>query len=138
MHVIQDYCHTDNTGLVPETGQCIKNDAPRMLRTIIPLVDICARVQHRSKLPIIVSDDAGRYLCEYIYYQSLYIDSKRTIFIHIPELDKNFTVENLAETIQLIIYEALRCVDPLPMLNQSGNYLINPNSNEKLRSGMRI
>jgi pyroglutamyl-peptidase len=109
-----------------------------MLRTIIPLVDICARVQHRSKLPIIVSDDAGRYLCEYIYYQSLYIDSKRTIFIHIPELDKNFTVENLAETIQLIIYEALRCVDPLPMLNQNGNYLINPNSNEKLRSGMRI
>jgi len=83
-----------------------------------------------------------RYLCEYIYYQSLFIDSKRTIFIHIPDLDKNYTIENLAETIQLIIYEALRCVDPLPLLNQNGNYYINSNTNsnknEKLNLGMKL
>jgi hypothetical protein len=83
-----------------------------------------------------------RYLCEYIYYQSLFIDTKRTIFIHIPDLDNNFTIENLAETIQLIIYEALRCVDPLPTLNQNGNYFINPNSipneNEKFKLKMML
>jgi hypothetical protein len=81
-----------------------------------------------------------RYLCEYIYYQSLFIDSKRTIFIHIPELDKNFTIENLAEVIQFVIYEALRYVDPLPALNQNGNYLTNSNNvyseNEKLKLKM--
>lgn len=81
-----------------------------------------------------------RYLCEYIYYQSLFIDSKRTIFIHIPDLDKNFTIENLAEAIQLIIYEALRCVDPLPILNQNGNYLKNSNiiSNNNEKSKLSI
>lgn len=63
-----------------------------------------------------------RYLCEYVYYQSLFIDSKRTMFIHIPDIDNNFTIENLAQTIQLIIYEALRYVDPLPLLNEYGNY----------------
>jgi hypothetical protein len=73
-----------------------------------------------------VSDDAGRFLCEYIYYQSLFIDPKRTVFIHIPDSNDDFTIENLAETIQLIIYELLRYVDPLPCLNQDGNYLINP------------
>jgi len=132
-----DYCHIDNIGLVPETGQCIKNDAPKILATNLPLVDICARVKRQTNLPIVVSDNAGRYLCEYVYCQSLFIDSKRTIFIHIPDLDQNFTIENLAETIQLIIYEALRCVDPLPTLNQNGNYLINSNNisnnNEKLK-----
>jgi hypothetical protein len=76
---------------------------------------------------MIISDDAGRFLCEYIYYQSLFIDPKRTMFIHIPELDESFTVENLAEAIQLIIYETLRYVDPLATLNQDGNYFINPN-----------
>ena len=73
-----------------------------------------------------ISNDAGRFLCEYLYYQSLFIDPKRTVFIHIPELNKKYTVENLAETIQLIVYELLYCVDPLPSLNQYGNYLISP------------
>ncbi|CAF4390009.1 unnamed protein product, partial [Adineta steineri] len=50
----------------------------------------------------------------YIYYQSLFIDSKRTIFIHIPGLDEKFTIENVAKAIQLIIYEALPYVDSLP------------------------
>lgn len=44
------------------------------------------------------------------------------MFIHIPDIDNNFTIENLAQTIQLIIYEALRYVDPLPLLNEYGNY----------------
>ncbi|CAF4296441.1 unnamed protein product, partial [Rotaria sp. Silwood2] len=123
-----DYCHTDNNGIMPEIGQCIKNAGPKRLMTSLPLRDIRARVQRRTNLPIIVSDNAGRYLCEYIYYQSLFIDSKRTMFIHIPDFDKNFTIENLAETIQLIIYEALHCVDPLPILNENGNYIQNSNT----------
>jgi pyroglutamyl-peptidase len=145
-----DYCHSDNNNTVPDTGRCIKKDAPEKLTTCLPLDDICARVKRRTNLPVIVSNDAGRlilylfnkisssflylrYLCEYIYYQSLFIDPKRTVFIHIPDLDKQFTVENLAETIQLIIYESLHYVDLLPILNQNGNYLIKskhiPNNN---------
>ncbi|CAF1543601.1 unnamed protein product [Adineta ricciae] len=118
-----DYFHTDNNGSAPETGQCIKNDAPKVLLAQLPLSDICSRVRRQTPLPIVVSDNAGRYLCEYIYYQSLFIDSKRTIFIHIPDFDQNFTIENLAHTIQTIIYEALRYVPPLPVVNQPRNYL---------------
>lgn len=50
----------DNTGLVPETGQCVKDGAPNALATNLPLVDICARVQRQTNLPILVSDNAGR------------------------------------------------------------------------------
>lgn len=98
-----------------------------MISTLLPIDDICTRVQRRSELPVRTSNDAGRFLCEYIYYQSLFIDRKRTVFIHIPDVDEVFTVRKLAESIQLIIYELLRCVDPLPNLNSEGNYLINPN-----------
>ncbi|CAF1161491.1 unnamed protein product [Adineta ricciae] len=122
-----NYCHTDNNGSVPETEQCVKNDAPKVLMAQLPLSDICSRTRRRTHLTIVVSDNAGRYLCEYIYYQSLFIDSKRTILIHIPDLDKKFTVENLADTIQIIIYEALRYVPPLPVVNQPRNYLIQTN-----------
>ncbi len=122
-----DYCHKDNNGTTPRAGRCIKKDAPEILTTLLPVDDICAQVKRRIDIPVITSDDAGRFLCEYIYYQSLFIDPKRTVFIHIPELSEKFTIENIAETIQLIIYETLRYVDPLPSLNQDGNYLINSN-----------
>lgn len=123
-----DYCYNDNNGTIPNAGRCIKNEAPEILKTLLPVDNICAQVQRRTDVPVTVSDDAGRFLCEYIFYQSLFIDPKRTLFVHIPELDdQKLTVENLAEAVQLIIYEALRYVDPLPNLNQDGNYLINPN-----------
>ncbi|CAM4740938.1 unnamed protein product [Rotaria magnacalcarata] len=117
----------DNNGTLPEDCRCVKTDAPEMLTTLLPIDVVCAKVERRTNLPVKVSGDAGRFLCEFIYYQSLFIDPKRTVFIHIPELDETFTIENLAETIQLIIYELLRCVDPLPCLNRDGNYLINTN-----------
>lgn len=55
-----DYCHLDNNGLVPETGQCIANDAPKLLTTNLPLDEICTRAQAKTTLPIVVSDNAGR------------------------------------------------------------------------------
>lgn len=123
-----DYCHEDTNGTLPEDQRCIKTDAPSKITTQLPIDDVCAKVQRRTDVPVSTSNDAGRYLCEYIYYQSLFIDSKRTVFIHIPDVDAQFTIKNMAETIQLIIYELLGCVDPLPNLNQDGNYLINPNN----------
>ena len=121
-----EYCHRDNNGTVPDKGRCIQDDVPKDLSTLLPIDAICARVQRCTSVPVKTSNDAGRFLCEFIYYQSLFIDRRRTVFIHVPDLDDQFTVENLAQAIQLIIYELLRCVDPLPMLNQNGNYLIHP------------
>lgn len=56
-----DYCHIDNNGCAPETGQCILTNAPVMLTTGLPLDDIYERLQkQRPILPVIISDNAGR------------------------------------------------------------------------------
>lgn len=122
------YCYPDNNGTTPVHNQCVRHGAADDLATLLPIDDVCARVTRRTHIPVKTSSDAGRFLCEFIYYQSLFIDRKRAVFIHVPDIDEQFTLENLAGTIQLIIYELLGCVDPLPMLNQNGNYLINPTS----------
>jgi len=33
------------------------------------------------------SRDAGRYLCEFVYFKSLYTMDRRALFIHVPPLD---------------------------------------------------
>lgn len=119
-----NYCHVDNRGLCPNNGRCVDNDAPADLSTLLPIEDVCARVQRRTKIPVKISNDAGRFLCEFIYYQSLFIDRKRTVFIHVPSTDDHlFTVENLARAIQLIIYELLRSVEPLARVTSNENAL---------------
>ena len=46
--------------------------------------------------------DAGRYLCEFVYFKSLYTMNRRALFIHVPTLDV-FPAEQCAQAIKLII-----------------------------------
>ncbi|KOB73043.1 Pyroglutamyl-peptidase 1, partial [Operophtera brumata] len=39
-----------------------------------------------EKMKAVSSKDAGRYLCEYIYYTSLSADNARSLFVHVPDL----------------------------------------------------
>lgn len=50
----------------------------------------------------VVSHNAGRYLCEYIFYKSLSIDTSRVLFIHVPDL-KVYTAEQSAKGLKFII-----------------------------------
>ena len=56
-----------------------------------------------NEIPIHVSSNAGRFLCEYIFYTSLNIDHTRTIFIHVPNTDKGFSVKQMALVIREVI-----------------------------------
>lgn len=52
-----------------------------------------------------------RYLCEYIFYKSLSINPKRTLFVHVPPINQPYTVNELAEAISIIVKCALKQLD---------------------------
>ena len=68
----------------------------------LPLEKIVERMR-QSDLPVVLSDDAGRYLCNYIYYKSLKLcDSHKcegatiySLFVHVPPFESGIFKEDL-------------------------------------------
>lgn len=59
-----------------------------ILETGINIEELCDYVNknsERSKCKACLSHNAGRYLCEYIFYRSLSIESTKTLFVHVPD-----------------------------------------------------
>lgn len=62
------------------------------------------------KLEAEESTNAGRYLCEYIYYSSLKQRADRTLFIHVPELIL-FSAQEISNAIKCAIRAAIETLD---------------------------
>ncbi|CAG5019959.1 unnamed protein product [Parnassius apollo] len=63
----------------------------------------------------VTSKDAGRYLCEYIYYTSLSVDNTRTLFIHVPDIPKypsDVTARALEKILELCLEQVNKMDTP--------------------------
>ena len=58
------------------------------------------------------SKDAGRYLCEFIFYKSLAAQNGRALFVHVPDYDKPYNVKQLGEALKLVSTELIRQTKP--------------------------
>lgn len=63
-----------------------------------------------------VSNDVGNYLCGYIYLKSLDIDCNRTLFIHVPPINKPFTSNETSKIVFNVIQE---CVKQIEIMNEA-------------------
>ncbi|GLV43471.1 uncharacterized protein CBL_04013 [Carabus blaptoides fortunei] len=104
------YCRRDCLGEIHPSGNCCAiNEGFETIHCGIGAKEICKELnEHFNKIIAQTSDDAGRYLCEYIFYKSLYIDCNKTMFVHVPPLNKPFSAEELAESLMQIIKTALK------------------------------
>jgi len=85
-----DFRGPDNKGYQPREEKISKKyPLEHYFRTFYPVEEIHKRLANKHKVKI--SDDPGRYVCNYIFYTSMNEGYKRdipSIFIHVPEFDK--------------------------------------------------
>ncbi|XP_028407110.1 pyroglutamyl-peptidase 1-like [Dendronephthya gigantea] len=109
-----DYCREDISYKCPSRNSCVLGGS-ECLQTDLNVEKICQEVD--SKLcpcKLETSCDAGRYLCEFIYYSSLHQSLKpehtgsSVVFIHVPVLDQPYTKTQLGQTLKFVILQILK------------------------------
>ncbi|XP_046864284.1 pyroglutamyl-peptidase 1-like [Xenia sp. Carnegie-2017] len=97
----------------PPNNECVKG-GHECHQTNIDVAKVCQQLKKNDNpCKVDTSSDAGRYLCEFIYYMSMNerlkpeFSSSSVLFVHVPMLDKPYSKENLAKTLKLIALEIL-------------------------------
>ena len=95
----QGYRHLDVDGRRPFTGTCVEN-APEEIATQFDLEGVCEALSGRQGVEFDISEDAGRYLCDFIYYKSLHMNKCPVLFVHVPPLDKPYTDKQMGQALK--------------------------------------
>lgn len=99
------FCLKDFTGkCLTDPVLCLKNSGKcRGLETKLNVDKITRTLNETYRSMFEASCDVGKYLCGYIYLKSLDIDSSRSLFVHVPCVNKPFTTLETADGILKII-----------------------------------
>ncbi|XP_069841186.1 pyroglutamyl-peptidase 1-like protein [Dendropsophus ebraccatus] len=100
------YMENDLSGAHPQGGCCLL-EGPERIESAVNMKRVCKNISWPG-VHVIHSRDAGRYLCEYAYYISLFCGSGKAVFIHVPTLSRIITPGLLGQALQIIIQEMLR------------------------------
>lgn len=94
---LMDSAKGDNDGYIPDE-ELICPEAPLALKTALPVKQLCADCINAG-LPTIISNSAGSYVCNRVYWEALHYTEK-ALFVHIP---KNMDIETVRNTIMFLI-----------------------------------
>ena len=94
---LMDSAKGDNDGYVPDE-EIICPEVPLALKTALPVKSLCADCINAG-LPTMVSNSAGLYVCNRIYFEALR-RTPNSLFVHIP---KNMDLEIAKQVINQII-----------------------------------
>ncbi|TRY55188.1 hypothetical protein DNTS_032667 [Danionella cerebrum] len=107
----QGYQREDNCCYCPRTHCCVEG-GPDCIPSVLQMHELMSRVdQSALGVAVSVSEDAGRYLCDYTYYLSLYEGAGRSVFVHVPPLGKPYSAEELARALRALILEMLELLE---------------------------
>uniref|UniRef100_A0A673N2H5 Pyroglutamyl-peptidase I like n=1 Tax=Sinocyclocheilus rhinocerous TaxID=307959 RepID=A0A673N2H5_9TELE len=74
-------------------------------------LSLSKHLKKSTGLDVIYSRDAGRYLCDFVYYYSLYHGQGKAALIHVPASGSLASPEKLVPQLQTIIQALLRQLD---------------------------
>ena len=109
------YDKLDVTWKCPGTGRCVP-EGPSHIKTQVDVQLVVTHVMStQTAVKVSTSDDAGQYLCDFIYYTSLHHGDAPTIFIHVPPLNQPYSSTQIATALKVIIETILnnwkQCVE---------------------------
>ncbi|XP_061797680.1 pyroglutamyl-peptidase 1-like [Nerophis lumbriciformis] len=105
------YRRLDNCSFCP-ASQCCMEEGPDCISSVLDMDTVCRRVGHSGLgVAVSVSKDAGRYLCDYTYYSSLFLSNGRSAFIHVPPLGKPYSSQELGRALQAVVQEMLTLLE---------------------------
>lgn len=94
---LMDSAKGDNDGYIPNE-ETIDANAPLALRTGLNIKQLHTECVNAG-LPTIISNSAGLYVCNRVYWEALHYTEK-ALFVHIP---KNMDIETVRNTIMFLI-----------------------------------
>uniref|UniRef100_A0A3Q0T8D8 Pyroglutamyl-peptidase I like n=1 Tax=Amphilophus citrinellus TaxID=61819 RepID=A0A3Q0T8D8_AMPCI len=99
------YRDRDVCGFCPESHCCIEG-GPQKLDSVINMRAVSEHFR-RAGMDVIYSRDAGRYLCDFAYYCSLYHGQGRAALIHVPSSGSLASADRLVPLLQALIQAML-------------------------------
>ncbi|XP_022211229.1 pyroglutamyl-peptidase 1 [Drosophila obscura] len=117
----------DNSGQYLSNGSCVLPhngkanvlrcglDVDKIVEAVNATCEACVAptMPHHSDKPLgatRVSKNVGDFLCGYIYLKSLDVDSKRSLFVHVPPINRPFSTEQTADIVLKIIQQCVQQV----------------------------
>lgn len=114
----QGYKRPDNCSFSP-ASQCCVESGPDCIHSVLDMDAVCQRVNNSGlEVSVSVSQDAGRYLCDYTYYTSLHLGRGRCAFVHVPPLGKPYSSQDLGRALQVLVREMLELLQDTQEQNQ--------------------
>nr|XP_057924120.1 pyroglutamyl-peptidase 1-like [Doryrhamphus excisus] len=105
------YKRLDNCSFCP-ASQCCVEEGPDCISSVLDMETVCKRVSESGLgVAVSVSKDAGRYLCDYTYYSSLFLSKGRCAFIHVPPLGNPYSSQELGRALQAVVQEMLKLLE---------------------------
>eukprot|EP00088_Acartia_fossae_P026326 TRINITY_DN27144_c0_g1_i1.p1 TRINITY_DN27144_c0_g1~~TRINITY_DN27144_c0_g1_i1.p1 ORF type:complete len:205 (-),score=36.52 TRINITY_DN27144_c0_g1_i1:264-878(-) len=110
------YNRPDVDGSCPAGQVCNKecDDRLETLNTCLPVQQICQDLNDKLQedgIEFTSSCNAGRYLCEFVYYASLSQTENCTLFVHVPPLDQPYSQDELAKALVCIIEQITKFLE---------------------------
>uniref|UniRef100_A0A8C5LL22 Pyroglutamyl-peptidase I-like n=1 Tax=Jaculus jaculus TaxID=51337 RepID=A0A8C5LL22_JACJA len=99
------YWDSDIRGFHPEGGVCFPG-GPEVMLSVFNMKAVCKRIAVEG-IEVAFSRDAGRYVCDYTYYLSLYHGNGHAVLIHVPPLSRWLLASILGKALQAIIRKML-------------------------------
>uniref|UniRef100_A0A671WSR4 Pyroglutamyl-peptidase I like n=1 Tax=Sparus aurata TaxID=8175 RepID=A0A671WSR4_SPAAU len=99
------YRDRDVCGFCPESHCCVEG-GPEKLDSVINMRVVSKEFRQAGR-DVVYSRDAGRYLCEFAYYCSLYHGQRRAALVHVPSRGGLSSADRLVPLLQSLIQTML-------------------------------